>query len=866
MNRLKKHYKLIVFTAVILSAVFVILMAVPSRLNGSKITPLVGKASKILSIDLSKAEKTYNNMALAAENENMKLYLDSSNGNFTVLDKKSGEYWNSNPSDNIIESNNIIGTAEKRVRSQFLLTYYNEDGLKQEFNTFEHAVSQENISVNAIEDGVAVTYKIGEADITLEMLPVVINESDYESIKSKATDDALEALESNYSKGSLEKMSESRSSRYKKLYTKLKENSQYYFLDLYAPDYAYENLYRAIFIQGGYSFNDLESTNKRLGYTGKSQEYMQISFTAEYTLEQDGIKVRLPMSELSVPESIHVTDISALPYFGAANIDEKGYIFVPDGSGGIINLNNGKTQTGELEIPIYGTDGCIAATELKSGTPVGRIPVFALKKSGKAFLAIIEQGAAQSSVNAAVSGVNTPLNQVYSSFNILPFDKMVYKTSSENVSTNLYMDEYYNGDITLMYYFFDEQESSYVSIANAYRDYLIKNGILSEKKIEHSLQISLTGQINIEKTMVGIPYSTTHTVTSFKEANEIAKVLKENNVDNLNIHFQSWFGGGLAEKMPYNVKPTKSIGGKKGLKELNDSLGEGNVSLGSGIIKIWAKFPKFNIFKFANRLVTNKSAIGYQYNYATSQILEDESTYYMLSPQYISSLTENYVKSINNLGVYCYWFTDLGSCLNSDFKSGNQVNRNEAEEYTVNALNKIPDGSTVTFTDPNAYAFKYADKILALPSSSSGSYMINHSIPFLQIVLSGCVEYSLPSLNENGSTVNNMLKCAEYGGDLYFDWIYASNESLAALDGNEVRLLSSKNYESWIDEATEYYRRLKQELYSVAQGKIIDHTEIKKDVFKTKWQNGSVIVNYSEDTVTLEGQTIPPSDFSVIKG
>ena len=46
-----------------------------------------------------------------------------------------------------------------------------------------------------------------------------------------------------------------------------------------------------------------------------------------------------------------------MKYFGSADNTETGYMLVPDGSGAIINFNNGKIAvTSELKVQIYGLD------------------------------------------------------------------------------------------------------------------------------------------------------------------------------------------------------------------------------------------------------------------------------------------------------------------------------------------------------------------------------------------------------------------------------------------------------------------------------------------------------------------------------
>ena len=71
----------------------------------------------------------------------------------------------------------------------------------------------------------------------------------------------------------------------------------------------------------------------------------------EYRLEEDSLVVTVPTEDVVYPLEVESPDgelvtmplaaITVLPYFGAAGENEEGYIFVPDGSGAIMMLNNG---------------------------------------------------------------------------------------------------------------------------------------------------------------------------------------------------------------------------------------------------------------------------------------------------------------------------------------------------------------------------------------------------------------------------------------------------------------------------------------------------------------------------------------------
>jgi len=67
-----------------------------------------------------------------------------------------------------------------------------------------------------------------------------------------------------------------------------------------------------------------------------------ITIPVEYTLQEDFLEARIVTDEIVEGEDSFVASISLLPYFGAGSQDDEGYMLVPDGSGSLIFMNNGK--------------------------------------------------------------------------------------------------------------------------------------------------------------------------------------------------------------------------------------------------------------------------------------------------------------------------------------------------------------------------------------------------------------------------------------------------------------------------------------------------------------------------------------------
>jgi len=865
LNIIKKHWKISVTVIALILAVTLIICIVPVKLDRVEAPVLSSDATETSELKLSSDDLAPKGMKLAVKDGQLSLFINRETGAFAVYDAGTKAYWHSNPSKEQIAASGAMGTIKNEMSSQLVLKYYDKNGLQQFFNTFSHSVSGGNIAFSSIENGVAVTYTIGENEILISMLPVAIEKEKFtQKVLSKLSEEEKDSILKYYDLRQISKLGEEQQKKYKENFPKAGKNKEYYFLNLFAPDYAISKIYEIIFKNTDYTFDDIEEDNKKVGYKGEAETPMQISITVEYTLKNGNFKVRIPADEIMVSGDVYLTDIELLPFFGAADTSDKGYIIVPDGSGGIINLNNGRTRASALEIPVYGKDGSLSVNEKNVSETSAKLTIFAMVKNNAAFLSVIEQGDAISTLTARVSGIETNINQIYPSFNILPMDAMVIKTSKESMATNLYQDDYYSGDIVLNFTFFGKDKANYTDIANSYRTYLIEKGVLTEKESKNSMYVSLTGKIETRKSLFGINYNSYDTVTSFKQAQIIAEKLKKLGVDNLNFAFRSWYGGGLAAHVPSSVSLASQMGGEKALESVADVLGnDSSVALGADVVKIWQGFPYFNSIKYANRFLTNKTVKCYTYNVATNLADEKAHSYSLLNAQYLDSMIDKYTSSIEKMGGYSVWLNDVGNELSSDFRSKDQLSRTAAMQLVSEALAGVDKNKNLVITAPNLYVFKYTDTALAMPTTSSNNYIINESIPFLQIVLSGCVDYTVPSINGVGTAQNNVLKAVETGSMLYFDWIYASDDEVAKMKGKEPAAQFSKNYENWVELAGKSYTHQKEKLENISSGAIISHSKIKENVYKTVWENGSVIVNYSSENVVVDGITIEAEGFAV---
>ncbi|WJH32627.1 hypothetical protein N6H14_20200 [Paenibacillus sp. CC-CFT747] len=131
-------------------------------------------------------------MELAAENETFALYVNKTKGDIALKDKRSGFVWFSNPPGR--ERDPKASPQYKAdMASQFVLTYYNDKGQTNNFNSFDDSVSKKQFQIEKEENGIKVTYQLGKITKTFNNIPQAISKKDSKNkflTKSKSRQNA----------------------------------------------------------------------------------------------------------------------------------------------------------------------------------------------------------------------------------------------------------------------------------------------------------------------------------------------------------------------------------------------------------------------------------------------------------------------------------------------------------------------------------------------------------------------------------------------------------------------------------------------------------------------------------------------------
>lgn len=788
-------------------------------------------------------------MDLVARNETLELYYHPETTEIAVRDLRTGHVWRSNPEGR--DQDNLATPYFKEVlSSQFSITFRNDRGQLSTFINYAESISREQFTAESIENGIRVTYTLGDMSVGIEALPKLISK---------------------------ERMEE-------KILSKLDEQTARFFSTKYFPlksdpnvmeriDPAVERpltLKRMMEIleQVGYTEEDLAYDNEENGIENlASEDRPRFTVPLEYRLDGDSLLVTVPVNQLEEKEGFKLRSINLLEYFGAAGSDEEGYMFVPDGTGSLIYLNNGKRNAEVYSQRVYGLDQNDNAWRRTQIAERVRFPVFGMKAGNRAWFAEIVQGEAIAGITADISGRNTSYNNLYASFALRGEDTLdIYKgTSWEEIQ--LLTDQMVPHDVSVRYSFLAGDDASYSGMARFYRERLVDRGMLTPLADERDLPlfVSVLGAVDKRKTFLGIPYRGMVSMTTFEEASEMVNRLHGDGVSNIRMRYMGWFNKGINHLIPTKIKWIDVLGKRKQMLALAEQLeGKGGQLYPDVSFQhVHARNIDFSPASDAARFVTREVAELTPYNRGFNAMDYDLGRYYLLSPAKLPHFVSKFVKAYGKVGIDAVSLRDLGNLVHSDFRTKRPVFRDNAKNIIIEQLAVIRDAyPDVLITGGNLYALPVSNQIVDTPVATSKFNLTDEEVPFMQMVLHGFADYAgkAINLNDEQDITVHLLKHAELGAAPHFMW---SMQSSSNLKFTRYDHLFSTEFAVWYDQALDMYKRLNEVFAPLRLAKMEEHIRHAEGVVEIRYDNGtSVYVNYNDDPVEVNGITVEAKNFT----
>jgi len=292
---------------------------------------------------------------------NYELYVDTFTGEVAYRNIKTEEILFTNPYD--IGTSTLGSTNTKNELLSQIIIQYTDNNTSPIFVSYEMAALKDQIIVKRIKNGIRVQYTLGREQAR-KLVPGMISVERFEEvICAKALENGISEfdyskLTAYYLKLSLEGLSERGRAELIDAFPIVEKMDVYVFdqnaseteknkiegyIKTYCPEYTYE---------------ELDADHAETEYESQDKNPPLFKLALEYTLDENGMTVRLPANGIRFNESLYqLESIQVLPYMGAGNSAYDGYTFYPDGAGSLYEFDDVEdTKTRTVRGKVYGTD------------------------------------------------------------------------------------------------------------------------------------------------------------------------------------------------------------------------------------------------------------------------------------------------------------------------------------------------------------------------------------------------------------------------------------------------------------------------------------------------------------------------------
>ncbi len=807
-------------------------------------------------------------------NSALELTVDKDSTTFVLEDKVHGKVYRSNPTpEDIEEFANAKGQLKDVLNATMVLTYSNSTDTQKEINNFNSSISDGNYRIEKVsETEIDVYYTIGDVE-KLFVCPLVIKESRMKEYMDQMSETDQKTITRNYIYYNYEQLDESDDDtelqQALEMFPDLKEEPVYYLTEKITDSKA-KNL-EGIFSKLGYTEEDRNKDSEPYKVSRNSGKPI-FDIVVQYILEDGELVVKVPMEKIEYNPDYPIVELSVLPYMGAGNSQDKGFVLVPDGMGGIINFNNGKTGQQTYLSEMYGWDYGISRKMVVDESR-SAFPVFAISNetTGGSFVCVSEEGSSYSSVKADVAGKDNGYNYGRFVYKMIHGEDMDISKKSDT-TVRSFEESLPKENLTQRYIFSDKMD--YVSMAGDYRDYLMERypELVKKEDTTVPMAVEMIGAVDNVEHILGYPVTRSQALTTYAEAEQILKQLKGAGVESLSAKYTGWFNTGVNQKTAAKVDLVGRLGSKSDIKSLAtyaSSTGGLDLFLNAKFMYVMKDkiFDGFSINRDAAKFVSREICELYTLDPIVYQTNEDYvlcDLYYLVKPSYTIRNIDSYLSSISSYGVTNIGFEDIGNTLAGDYNPKDRVSREASMNMQVDKMKSLKEsGNKVMTTSGNQYAVPYSDYVTDLDIDTRAVNIIDESVPFYQIALHGLVNYSGSAINLSEDQTDMILKSAETGAGLYYTFISAPT---SVLQDGEYTQYYACNFTDWKDSAVELYNNFNSKLGDVYNQYIVNHEKLSNGVYKTTYESGkSVVVNYNYADYDYEGTKIPQRDFVTFK-
>lgn len=558
--------------------------------------------------------------------------------------------------------------------------------------------------------------------------------------------------------------------------------------------------------------------------------------TTTYVLMDGSFYASVKWTNLGNEKDV-LLNVGFLEYFGAAKTASEGdYIVVPDGSGAIIDTASTE-EVAPVGIAVYGND-------IGGGAQMSSVvAAYGMKSGNDAFAAVIENGDAFTTINASKANSGDGYNKVG------PVFAAALCQRNEEKNELRYSQVQIEDGASICFRFLNGANATYSGMAAACREQLVRNYTLSIRSVDVTeympVMVNVIGKVKNN----GI-FAFDKELTDYNEAMDILSRIKAKGIDNVYLRYSGALTGGLNSANASDAAFLGSMGGRSAVEELD--------KFASGL--------NFNVF-YDIALVSDKSSPsalrdlnGKNHTVVFADPLSEngfelrENSRSFCGVSSLEDTVLSVLERFDSLDSTGYCLTDVGSYVFTEQSSS--LNRQQVVADIVEKTAPLSTESPIMINGGNFYSLKNADVVCGLPMSCSRTQTDAYfSIPFVQIILHGIVEFTYDAINTAQDEKLALLKCIEYGavpGYVLTNDSFDDSDKYAELFSVDERL--NGIYDS--------YSLAGDALNDLRGSRITDHYLVSPGVYCTEYESTTrIYVNYTDESVAVSGITVDPMSF-----
>lgn len=604
----------------------------------------------------------------------------------------------------------------------------------------------------------------------------------------------------------------------------------------------------------------------------------EFAVPVQFILNEDGMDIRVDVERIQENSEYNIQGITIAPFTcSVANTysgDKDHYLFVPSGSGAIINpvyTDGVGTRYSEF---MYGGDANIDKLELTTVREDMKMPVYGAVNGDRAMCAIIKEGSECSRLNIVMGQALTGYSYIDADFLIRGYQTVVQNLFTQNVvKVNLYADAFTEDNIVVGFYPLYDDDASYVGFANTYRKYLEKENLVSsEKSDDNLLNLKFVGGITTKKFTMGIPSGSMVTATTVNQVRKIVTDLTENGMADMNVNLIG-FGtsGNDIGKVAGGCKIGKYFGDDDDIVKLSKYCKNNGHTL----------FMNFDMVRFSSSGCGVNTTFGKADSATSSFTTKDYydvnfrtpsgDPYYLVARGKLNTVAGKISEAASDWKLQGVSLDTLTSIVYSDYNDEQFYAGAHTDDQVADIIGGFEkDGLEVAGSYANSFAAGLCSHVYDVPDKSARNRIFTEEVPFYEIVFKGRVSMSPTSLNLATSKQETLLKSVESGLGLTYTLIGSYDTELVNAKQNV--FYGSLYWDESIGRGVktdiiETVNEYKPYFESVNGAAIVDHEIIAPGVHKTVFDNGvAVCVNYN--TTDYEGEIgkIPARGYINVKG